>query len=171
MNLPYFPLYVGDFEADTSHLTPEQDGVYNRLLRAMWRSPNCALAYDEADLRRRLRLTAQQWKRSFEPLVRDGLVRIEGGLVTTPALQRWQEMSRRATPRPWVPLDIQRAVKARDVERCVYCGSDCGPFHLDHLYPWARGGEHSVENLVVACASCNWSKGALTVAEWQGAVQ
>ena len=33
--LPYFPLYPTDFEADTSHLTLEEDGAYNRLLRLM----------------------------------------------------------------------------------------------------------------------------------------
>ena len=80
MNLPYFPLYVGDFEADTSHLTPEQDGVYNRLLRAMWRSPNCCLPYDEADLRRRLRLNTAQWKRSAVPVIED-FCRVEGGMI------------------------------------------------------------------------------------------
>ncbi|MCP5097247.1 MAG: YdaU family protein, partial [Chloroflexi bacterium] len=36
MSLPYFPMYPTDFEADTSHLTLEEDGAYNRLLRLMW---------------------------------------------------------------------------------------------------------------------------------------
>ncbi|HCA4016402.1 TPA: DUF1376 domain-containing protein, partial [Listeria monocytogenes] len=74
-----------------SHLTPEQDGVYNRLLRAMWRSPNCALAYDEADLRRRLRLTAQQWKRSAVPVIED-FCRVEGGFLYNNRLrEEWQK--------------------------------------------------------------------------------
>lgn len=91
MNLPYFPLYVGDFEADTSHLTPEQDGVYNRLLRAMWRTPNCALPYDEAELRRRLRLNAQQWKRSAVPVIED-FCRIEGGFIYNNRLrEEWRK--------------------------------------------------------------------------------
>lgn len=33
MGLPYFPLYVDDYEADTPHLTLEEDGAFSRLLR------------------------------------------------------------------------------------------------------------------------------------------
>lgn len=91
VTLPYFPLYVGDFEADTTHLTAEQDGVYNRLLRALWRTDNCKLLYDEADLRRRLRLTPAQWKRSAEPVIRD-YCRIEAGyLYNNRLMEEWQK--------------------------------------------------------------------------------
>lgn len=70
--------------------------------------------------------------------------------------------------RPAVPVPIARAVRSRDGERCAYCGSDRGPFHLDHIMPWSRGGDHRPDNLTVACASCNLSKGAKTIAEWGG---
>ncbi|MFI8830536.1 HNH endonuclease [Streptomyces afghaniensis] len=32
--------------------------------------------------------------------------------------------------------------------------------HVDHLVPLARGGAHSLSNLVPACQRCNTSKGA-----------
>ena len=68
--------------------------------------------------------------------------------------------------RPHIPINIQAAVKSRDGECCVYCGDTEGPFHLDHIYPWSKGGEHSVDNLCVACAPCNCSKGDKTLQEW-----
>lgn len=33
---PFMPLYIADYDGDTRHLTAEEDGVYGRLLRAMW---------------------------------------------------------------------------------------------------------------------------------------
>ena len=48
--------------------------------------------------------------------------------------------------------------------KCVYCG---GLFeHLDHVKPLALGGEHSLANLVPACAACNLSKGTKLLGAW-----
>lgn len=68
--------------------------------------------------------------------------------------------------RPWVPNPVQRAVKDRDGEKCRYCGSTEGPFHLDHVVPWSRGGEHTIDNLVVACQPCNTLKSDMSLEEW-----
>ena len=70
-------------------------------------------------------------------------------------------MTRRA-----IPQQIQIAVMQRDGECCQYCGAEDGPFHLDHVIPVSRGGDHGMHNLVVACARCNLSKGAKTPEEW-----
>lgn len=48
---------------------------------------------------------------------------------------------------------------------CHYCGED-STLSLDHLIPQFRKGEHSANNLVVACRSCNSSKGSLDLVEW-----
>ena len=51
-------------------------------------------------------------------------------------------------------------VKAKFAEwgnRCIYCGV-VGLMTADHLVPLFRGGEHSLENLVPACRSCNCAK-------------
>src|SRR5262249_54860385 len=48
---------------------------------------------------------------------------------------------------------------------CCYCGSALD-LPLDHLIPQFKGGEHSADNLVVACRSCNSSKKALDLLEW-----
>lgn len=47
---------------------------------------------------------------------------------------------------------------------CTYCGQPGST--LDHVVPLARGGRHSIENLTVACVSCNSSKGAKLLEEW-----
>ena len=47
---------------------------------------------------------------------------------------------------------------------CVYCGA---PYeHADHIAPLVRGGDHSLGNLLPACAGCNCSKGGKDPAEW-----
>jgi hypothetical protein len=65
-----------------------------------------------------------------------------------------------------IPQQIQTAVMQRDGECCRYCGTEDGPFHLDHILPVSRGGDHALDNLTVACAACNMSKGAMTPEEW-----
>jgi hypothetical protein len=53
---------------------------------------------------------------------------------------------------------IRHRVFERDNYTCRYCGSKEGPLHADHVYPWSKGGETSIENLVTACRSCNGKK-------------
>jgi 5-methylcytosine-specific restriction endonuclease McrA len=45
---------------------------------------------------------------------------------------------------------------------CGLCGGDVDAmrFHVDHVVPLARGGEHSYANTQPACPPCNMSKGA-----------
>jgi hypothetical protein len=51
----------------------------------------------------------------------------------------------------------------RDNYTCVYCGrnmrNDSRAICLDHVHPVNRGGTNQVNNLVVACKSCNAIKG------------
>jgi 5-methylcytosine-specific restriction endonuclease McrA len=49
---------------------------------------------------------------------------------------------------------------------CFYCGSK-GPITLDHIIPIARGGRHSIGNLIAACRSCNSSKNDRLIVEWR----
>ncbi len=74
--------------------------------------------------------------------------------------------SRRQT----IPLAVRRAVIARDGRMCSFCGVLCVKtpktpsgrrrrLTLDHIIPWSKGGEDTVENLRVACASCNSARG------------
>jgi len=57
---------------------------------------------------------------------------------------------------------VSRAVVyERDGGRCHRCGKKVPKkgWHLDHLVPLARGGEHCYRNVAVAHAKCNISKG------------
>lgn len=47
---------------------------------------------------------------------------------------------------------------------CVYCGNSFENF--EHIEPLSKGGEHSPENLVSSCESCNKSKSDKSMLLW-----
>jgi 5-methylcytosine-specific restriction endonuclease McrA len=53
-----------------------------------------------------------------------------------------------------------KLIYVRDGGRCHICGKKVPKknWHLDHLIPLARGGEHSYKNVAVACPGCNMRK-------------
>ena len=50
---------------------------------------------------------------------------------------------------------------------CFYCQKTMSKVTIDHVIPRARGGRHSIGNLVASCGSCNFSKGSKTIMEWR----
>jgi len=52
-------------------------------------------------------------------------------------------------------------------KECVFCRST-SDLTTDHLIPRSRGGDDSADNLVLACQSCNTSRGEKGVFEWLG---
>jgi len=54
-------------------------------------------------------------------------------------------------------------VLMRDGNRCRICGVECSGglhnIHFDHIIPWSKGGETTLENLQVLCSACNEAKG------------
>lgn len=50
--------------------------------------------------------------------------------------------------------------------RCVYCGSDKGPFEKDHAVSRAHGGGDGIGNRVLSCHACNQDKGAMDYDEY-----
>jgi hypothetical protein len=51
------------------------------------------------------------------------------------------------------------------VAACAYCLTTRGAIQVDHILPRGRGGTDSWENLALACARCNSSKGERTPEE------
>ena len=61
------------------------------------------------------------------------------------------------------------AQRTRQKGRCYWCGKKVGRlYHVDHVVPLALGGSNGAENLVIACAVCNLSKGARHPMDWDG---
>jgi 5-methylcytosine-specific restriction endonuclease McrA len=51
---------------------------------------------------------------------------------------------------------------------CAYCGEPLsGRMEWDHVIPLAKGGRHSIGNLVPTCVPCNRSKSHKILAEWR----
>ncbi len=53
----------------------------------------------------------------------------------------------------------------RDRYTCQYCGEQSRHLTLDHVVPRYRGGQHTWENVVSACAACNRRKAGRTPKE------
>jgi 5-methylcytosine-specific restriction endonuclease McrA len=81
-----------------------------------------------------------------------------------PSIIRLEKMIRR--PRPHIRL-TKREILRRDDYACQYCGQRVPYLTIDHVIPRRLGGEHSWENLVAACPSCNHHKGGRTLEQAQ----
>ena len=89
MSLPYFPMYPTDFEAKTSHLTLEEDGAYNRLLRLCWMSPNCSVPDDDAWIMRRLRCDEATYLRVVKVVIEEFFTRKNGYVFSKRLSKEW----------------------------------------------------------------------------------
>lgn len=52
---------------------------------------------------------------------------------------------------------------------CWYCGKsieECGKLTAEHIFPRAKGGDDSFDNIAYACKSCNSSKHDKDLIEW-----
>jgi len=87
MSLAYFPLYADDFEADTAHLTLEEDGAYNRLLRLCWRTPGCSLPNDRAWIHRKMRARTDAEKAVVD-IVLDEFFTVEKNRISNARLMK-----------------------------------------------------------------------------------
>ena len=96
-------------------------------------------------------------KRSFERWWR------EQNLDRSRAQSVASESKRRATRAKsggrFTADDIESMYRAQKGQ-CWYCSGQMEKYHVDHRIPLSRGGSNSIENLVLACAPCNLSKGA-----------
>ncbi len=50
--------------------------------------------------------------------------------------------------------------------KCAYCGKENVPLEIEHITPKSRGGSNTVDNLAIACHSCNQKKNNLTAEEF-----
>lgn len=78
-------LYVGDYLADTLHLTTEQHGAYLLLLMTMWRAGAC-LPNDPAKLARICRVSPKRWPSVWAEI--SEFFEIEGNTITNNRLTK-----------------------------------------------------------------------------------
>ena len=93
MSLPYFNLYPRDFEADTSHLSLEEDGAYNRLLRLCWMTPGCSLPDDDAWIMRRMRVDQETYDRVVRVVLAEFFVRKSGRVSNARIAREYDQAS------------------------------------------------------------------------------
>lgn len=160
-NRAWMPLHIENYLEDTGHLTAAEHGAYLLLIMAYWRDGG--LPEDERITARIARLNKEEWAESRDRLLSFFGVDASGYA----AFERAQGLDRKRS----IPRRVRSAVYERDGHKCSYCGIEEGPFQIDHIFPWSRGGRHELENLCVACVSCNALKGALTGDEFMGALQ
>lgn len=56
---------------------------------------------------------------------------------------------------------------SEQIKVCVYCGQSCQTdYHIDHIDPLSAGGTHTLNNLTIACKTCNLSKATKSLIVW-----
>lgn len=163
--LPYYKAYPRDFLEGTIGMSFEVKGAYRLILDLIYMQGG-KLPDDARYISGNLGCSVRKWNAIRAELIERGKLHEFGEFLTAPILNVWRKEAAKSETRPAIPTHVQSAVRERDGEVCSYCGTTDGPFHLDHIMPWSRGGEHTVENLTVACASCNRAKGDKTPQEW-----
>ena len=168
---PYVRFFWSDWIADTAHLDLMQLGAYMRLLEYVYQHSR-PIPGDMERVYRIFNAATQEEKTAIREVLEEFFKQsIENGIPVyrhsrAEREMQWSEaaMDRPAIRDEWAAIRIE--IISRDGKKCRYCGTTKGPFHIDHVLPRSRGGSDSHENLVVACAACNMSKGARTPEEW-----
>lgn len=65
-----------------------------------------------------------------------------------------------------INLRLRWLVMKRDNFKCCVCGSSPAThsnvvLHVDHVIPWSKGGETTIDNLQTLCSNCNFGKSNL----------
>lgn len=149
--------------ATMRELSLEENGAYSTILE-VWRVRDFIILDDDQFLARTLNVDIRVWKRIRRSLINSRFLRIDDGHLTP--LHTFESRLVRAA----IPMAVRRAVIERDGNECRYCGDTSGPFEFDHVLPWSRGGQDTVENIVRACAPCNREKSDRTPDEMEWAL-
>jgi 5-methylcytosine-specific restriction endonuclease McrA len=165
MSIVHVAFYPSDWLAGTRGLSAEETGVYITLIARIYEMAG-PIPRDDNRLSRLCGCASKaKFSKALEYLMSEGKIIERDGYLTSDLVGRWKAFYRKEAARPPIPTDMRDYVFKRDGQCCVYCGSEEGPFELDHVTPWSRGGDHEVDNLVVSCRSCNRQKADRTPIE------
>lgn len=95
------------------------------------------------------------WASPVKITRKDGSVEIRPSLTYAERRDRTRHSSRRVLTRK-----MKQRVLERDGYTCQGCGTMRGPFHVDHIRPYSKGGWQNDQNLQTLCVPCNSRKGA-----------
>lgn len=106
-----------------------------------------------------------RWERGASTnMPRAGPVKItkaDGTVTYRPALTYAQRRDRASqSNRRNVSKKLKARIAERDHHTCQECGSTEGPFEVDHIRPYSKGGWNDPTNLRLLCSDCNQRKGA-----------
>lgn len=75
--------------------------------------------------------------------------------------------------REWAIINGNNTLTPKQIEElltrhpyCEYCKKVEVKLTVDHIIPLSRAGQNCIENVTIACESCNLSKGAKLLSEW-----
>ena len=62
-----------------------------------------------------------------------------------------------------ISITLRYQIMKRDNFKCVLCGASPAKdpsieLHIDHIIPWSKGGESTIDNLQTLCSVCNLGK-------------
>lgn len=136
---------------------------YLRRKRDRW----AADAVFRAEKNEKSRAWARRNREWIQAYVRERLKLHPEKFIANNAMRRAREHAACSDPvavRAWV-----RDQHARESVSCHWCGRSTNrgrDRHIDHVIPLKLGGKHDLENLVVACQTCNSRKQGLHPQEW-----
>ena len=159
MSRHWMPIFTTQFLSCTSHLGALECGAI--MLLMMHKHYSDDLPKDIKHLSRICRVSVRKFKKISDDIMSFFNEKHFG--YTN--YERTIGLDIKAIARPSIPLEYRQSLKT--IGSCSYCGDVDGPFEIDHIIPWSRGGTHEIENLTLACKPCNRSKGAKTISEWR----
>lgn len=134
-NTPFMQLYIGDYMADTRHLSTEQHGAYLLLLMTMW-THGARLPSDQKKLARVAGLTPRKWAAAWEDL--GAFFEDDGEWITNPRMTKeYKKASEKSQKRADAGSKGGRA-KALKEKKSAQAKATHLPQHLPEPEPYKR---------------------------------
>jgi len=103
------------------------------------------------------------WRKALEAFI--DWVNNEGENQSLSSPKVRHKIKNKKTPRN-INWRLRAMILMKDGARCKLCGAtpqDGSKLHVDHIIPWANGGETILENLQILCAKCNIGKSNIEI--------
>lgn len=128
-------------------------------------------AYDAARVKEKEEIIKRKAKIRYQATRENRIAYVKEWVSKNPEARRMiannYKHRRRAQERGGVSTARLRAWVDAQTKRCVWCSADCQvAFHVDHVVPLSKGGEHDLTNLAISCPTCNLRKQAKMPLEW-----